>query len=542
MSTVKVSLPLGSRELGPSGEKLLVEICSTGPVAIAGPNGAGKSAFMHDLFKLTMSAGHGGDWLPAHRAITFDSDSYMVTSTEAEQTLSDRLRWETNDDGRYRQRRRDSHIKAVVQRLVDVENQRNRDFRERAREDFAGANNVDIQIGSVLDDINRIFESSALSVRFILERGLLTAKKSGDLYPIPWLSDGERAALLLAISFVSARPNDILYIDEPEKHLNPAIAQPLVRTLVDFASHVSVVMASHDLDLLEGVGVSQFYVLTDSVPRKWYDIKEVSLEDVQLLESAKKLVLGGRKKVLLIEGDRGSLDVNLYPYVYPGWTVEPTGGWETVVARVDGMRQSPKWNWIEACGLIDLDGRDASEVAALKLRDIHALPATSVESLFLLSGVMAPMAALKHQTDGGPTKDKRLRAASSEAIAALYKDVEDLASRVAAWRYGRLVGANKPSAAQIRKGEAPPIHIDPAVLQATALTELEELRSSSTNLDDHVRRVPVKPTGATNAAAKALGFPSFSAYAQAVFHHLSTGSETGQAVLAALKLELPALN
>lgn len=539
-----IRIPIGSRATGPTGEKFDLEISSDKIIAVLGANGSGKSAFLHDVYKLVTQSRDDrrlAEWLPAHRSITLSSDDYMITPTSASQILDRQVIHERQEDARFRSRRGEGVLQAVLQRIVDLDHERNRTYREKTREDYTAARDVDVETGSFIDEINSVFARGALSVRFAIKKGELTPHKSGDYYRVPSLSDGERAALLMTGIVLAAEPGQILFIDEPEKHLNPAISQPLMRALVSNADDIGIVFASHDIDLIESIRPSEIVILKDSVPLKWYDIEVVPFDEIENIEHAKATIYGGRKRTLLVEGTRGSFDAALYSIIYEGWNVQPVGSYADVVEGVRSLRQNSRWHWIDAAGLIDRDGRDTPEVVALEADRIFPIAGASIESLLLDTKVMRAIAALKHKSEGGADADARLSAANSAALAEIGSKVPDLAAHVANWRFTRALLANKPSASQIRDGTASIVSLDPAGFLATAQSEIQALLDAGATLDAIGSKLPLKSSGAKAVAARALGFSNFETYVQAVLHNLSKKTETGAEIQAALAARLPQL-
>lgn len=540
-----IHIPKGTREAGPTGEFLNLDVAPGKIIAVLGANGAGKSAFLHDVYKLvTVNRDDRriAEWIPAHRSITLSTDDYMITATSASQILEgSAVVQERFEDARFRPKRGESFLKAILQRIVDLDNERNRSYRDKTREDYASAKSIDEETGSFVDDINSVFARGALSISFDITKGELKPSKGGEQYKIPSLSDGERAALLLTAVVLSAEDGQILFIDEPEKHLNPAISQPLMRSLISSAKDIGLVFASHDVDLIESVRPTEIVVLKDSVPLKWYDIELVPFDEIENIDHAKATIYGGRKRTLLVEGSKGSLDAALYSIVYEGWNIQPVGSYADVIEGVRSLRQNARWHWIEAAGLIDRDGRDGAEVAALQADRVFPIAGASIESLLLDSRVLTAVATLKYKLEGGDNAAARVALANEVSVKEIKAKSDDLAAHVANWRFNRALLANKPSVGSIRDGVAPIVTLNPADFLATSKAEIEALLASEASLDLIGTKLPLKSSGAKAAAARALGFTNFEGYVRVVLHNMSKRTETGNEILEALRTRLPAL-
>jgi hypothetical protein len=73
----------------------------------------------------------------------------------------------------------------------------------------------------------------------------------------------------------------------------------------------------------------------------------------EIPESARLAILGGRRDLLFIEGDRHSLDLRLYKPLFPNWTLFPVGGCDEVLRAVSGLRTSQSHHWLNVCGVVD---------------------------------------------------------------------------------------------------------------------------------------------------------------------------------------------
>lgn len=540
MPTIRV--PLGDRTGGANGQKLDLELRPGVTVAVLGANGAGKSAFLHDCYQLIRQSNPEGrlaEWLPAYRQISFSRNDYMITSTSAEEVLSKDFMHEALDDARFRSKRGDAYFQAIVQRVVDRENHQNRKFREHLRDNYNSGESIDRTFGSIVDDINTIFKRSELDIVFSINNGQLSPSKHGESYALPSLSDGERAALFLSATILTAKDGQIVFIDEPEKHLNPAISQPLMRALSSYADHVGIVFSSHDVDLISSLRPTNLFIMKDSSPKKWYDVQLANIEEVETVEHARATILGGRKRTLLVEGTPGSLDVALYSIFYDGWNIQPVGSYADVIEGVRALKRNSQWHWIEACGIIDRDGRDELEVAALNADNIFPISGSTIESLLVDSDVMLSIAKLKHSMEGGEDAQLRVNNAQSAAIAEVRSKKLDLAAHLANWRFGRALVANKPSVSAIRDGKAQPIALDPADFLLAATKDLDRLLLGTPDLDAIGSITPLKASGVKAVAARALGFANFDSYVQAVLHNLSKGTDAGRSIRSALMQRLP---
>ena len=196
--------------------------------------------------------------------------------------------------------------------------------------------------------------------------------------------------MLLSCHILCAPAETIFFIDEPEQHLHRAIASPLLSSLIDERSDCAFVISTHEISLTEAAPGADILVLHKC---QWNKDKAVSWdcnllkpnEDVpneDILNDLKRAILGGRKKILFVEGKVDSLDRRLYEVIYPDFTVYPIGACSEVIRAVKGMRGASSAHWVEAYGIIDNDGRSKEEIQELKGNNIFVLSEFSIESIF----------------------------------------------------------------------------------------------------------------------------------------------------------------
>jgi Protein of unknown function (DUF4435) len=128
--------------------------------------------------------------------------------------------------------------------------------------------------------------------------------------------------------------------------------------------------------------------------------------------------LGGRKPVILIEGERGSWNYFLFTHLYPGFTVTPIGSCEAVIHATCSFNALKHMHALDAWGIIDRDYRNDDEIARLKSWSVHTLSISEIENLLIVEGVFR---AVAHHLR---------RDAEADALFKRYKDIvlNDLAA------------------------------------------------------------------------------------------------------------------
>lgn len=240
-----------------------------------------------------------------------------------------------------------------------------------------------------ISTLNDLFQSSSLDIRIEAtdDREALMARhmKSGALYEVQQLSDGERSALLLAAEVLTVPPGTLLVLDEPERHLHRSIASPLLAGLFAERSDCEFVVSTHEVMLPQDCGEAPIALLRGCT----FSTQTASAWDADLLDAGASIpeevkldVWGARRTLVFIEGEAHSLDKRIYEAVFPGVTFVSKGSWRQVVNAVDGISTSSDLHWLQAWGLIDRDShKDAMLPTAARLR-VHGLDCHSVESLY----------------------------------------------------------------------------------------------------------------------------------------------------------------
>ena len=213
----------------------------------------------------------------------------------------------------------------------------------------------------------------------------VSANGETEQYSASEMSDGERAIFYLIGQTLLADENTLLIIDEPELHVHRSIMSRLWDELEAARPDCAFIFITHDLEFAASRAAEKF-VIRDYLPADGWSI-EVVPEETGFDEEITTLILGSRKPVLFVEGDRDSLDIAFYRACFRDWTVIPRGGCQSVIHSVSSMRSNAAFTRIHCAGLIDADGRDANEIKYLTNIGISVLPVAEIENLLLLPQV-----------------------------------------------------------------------------------------------------------------------------------------------------------
>lgn len=521
-----------------SNPQLILETGKT--IFATGPNGVGKSSFLAEIDR---AIGQNS----AHAEIFFGNRHIQFQSSDIDhvgQSLEAFQRQLQEHVTRYHHPWGELHLKSVVRRIGDLQAQAVHDI-VQAQESGVKFEDAKAAHPQVLRAINSIFETARLPVRIVVTGGVLRATRGSTEYGIERLSDGERAALLLVGAVLIQPPDSFILIDEPERHLNPAISGALLAALTRGRGDLGFVFASHDLELLEWLRPTQVIHLHDSSvisvnpERRQYDMTQLPERD-DIPEELRSAILGSRRRLLLVEGEASSEDKALYGQIYPEWSVVARGGWETVVNDVKALHGNRNYHWFHVAGIIDRDGRDAVERKALADDRIYCLPVPMIENLFLHQVALEQMASSLHQLKGGPTGTQRIANLKAEIPRLMQESKDDVIIKQLVWEANRRNSAQKVSARSIKDGQNEIPAIDLTTLRARLSAEFDAAASSADPFMV-LWEIPVKNSSLPSRIAELLGFDSFKDYKTSVLKQIEINSHAGKTILGSLRGIMPVL-
>lgn len=200
------------------------------------------------------------------------------------------------------------------------------------------------------------------------------------------MSDGERSVFHLVGEALSVPPNGLFIVDEPELHLHRAIQARLWDAIESARPDCTFVYITHDLGFAASRKDATKVWLREYTDGKW-DWEEVPESDT-FPEALLLEIVGSRRPILFVEGDRSSLDYFIYGKAFPEHTVVPCGSCELVVHSARSFTQVPSLHHNTCGGLVDNDGRSEADIRMLNGLGIAVLPVAVVENLFLLESVL----------------------------------------------------------------------------------------------------------------------------------------------------------
>ena len=425
-----------------SGDPLVVTVEVGQQLYVVGANGTGKSALFQ--YWVTSVGSPPISRIAAHRQMWLQSGNLDFTAQSRKQFEQNRMHWDREDNARWMEHSPAERQSAILFDLVAKDNTRYRtigQYIDNANPDEA--TRFASESESLFKQLNDLLSLGTLTVSLENSKDeeiLAQHKNTGHRFSIAQMSDGERAAAIMAANVLTVEAGTILLIDEPERHLHRSIIEPFLSALFAKRQDCAFVISTHEIALPIANPASNAVILrscewSGSQPSAWD--AEVLESGAELPEDLKRDILGARRRILFVEGTASSPDLPLYGSLFPELSVIPKGSWHEVVRAVNGLRSSQEHHHVEAFGLIDRDDRAEEGVNELARDGVFALEVCSVESLYYCSDAIEAVACRQAESLGSNQKEM-LEAAKRSALEAIGAD-QDLPERMAARRSERVV-------------------------------------------------------------------------------------------------------
>lgn len=276
------------------------------------------------------------------------------------------------------------------------QNKENDSYVKQCRENEQNGIEKPIVPEMVMDAIISIWDSVFPHRSIVFEDAkVLATHNGGNIYSAKHMSDGERVAIYLISQCLVAPDGTTVVIDEPEIHLHRSIMYKLWDKIEEKCVNKTIVYISHDLDFAASRKEATKIWTRSFDGKKWDYIildNEKEIPDSLLIE-----VLGSRKPILLVEGERGSYDNQLYPYLYENYNIIPCHNCTKVIEMTKAFNNE-KVKTLHNCeikGLIDRDYLSIDEIKAYESQNIFTLSVAEVENLYIIEDVVKIIA--KHQ-------------------------------------------------------------------------------------------------------------------------------------------------
>jgi hypothetical protein len=253
----------------------------------------------------------------------------------------------------------------------------------------------------------------------------LTYKIGESPLPFESLSSGELEVVTVVFDFLLRNPQDcIIVFDEPELHLHPELSYRLLRTLREVGLRNQFLFCTHSPDIITAsLDQSVIFVAPPDVSDTNQAI--VVREDDEMARVLSMLghsvgVISLGKRLVLVEGDRASLDKQVYGSIvgneFPDLVIVPVGGKETISSfqrALDTVLTRTIWG-VEFFMLADGDSAAASplleEFEQRSKGRLKLLPRYHLENYFLYEDVLANLfASIEEPTESWLRDPKQIR-------------------------------------------------------------------------------------------------------------------------------------
>lgn len=376
------------------------EFSSNQSFVIIGANGSGKSRLGKHIEDNTYE---GNSYrISAQRALTIPDFVSLKSFEEA----SDLLLYGTTDKNTVEKKSKSYKWgwNGYENRLIDdfdnllssvfaLKNKENDKFVQTCKENERLGRQHPNAPSTIIDRIIEIWTSIMPHREIILADAKVAARHNGSEYHGKNLSDGERVVLYLLAQSLCVPDGYIIIVDEPEIHLHKSVMIKLWDSIEEYCPNKTFVYITHDLDFASS-RKSACKIWVKGFDGTTWDIQPLpEIENVP--ESLMLEILGNRKNVLFVEGEKGSYDFELYKHIYPDFYVVPCGSCSAVIQNTKAFRNMGHLHNLHIYGIIDHDYRTDIEVESYSRNGIHVLEIAEIENLFCIEGVVRIIA--EHQ-------------------------------------------------------------------------------------------------------------------------------------------------
>lgn len=359
-------------------------------VIIIGANGSGKSKLGAWIEQKDFEKVHR---IGAQRNLNFNENIALKSYAQAESLVfygtedsssqrNKNVRW--NWGKAYTTKLMDD-FENVLAALIALKNNDNDQFvaecKVAEQEGYSAPRTPYTSVDKLQSIWNEVFPQRSLRINDSKFLAILEKNGVEQEYSATQMSDGERSVLYLSAQVLCVPPNKTIIMDEPEIHLHRSLMNRLWMTLEMFRPDCLFIYITHD---------TQFASMHSHADKIWireYDGRNWEIEKIENDELPEDLlldILGNRKNVLFVEGEKSSYDTFLYSALYPQYYIVPCGSCLQVIARTKAFKNNPSLHHCDVFGIIDRDFRSDYEIEKYKVDSIYTIEVAEVENLFLV--------------------------------------------------------------------------------------------------------------------------------------------------------------
>jgi ABC-type cobalamin/Fe3+-siderophores transport system ATPase subunit len=492
---------------------------------VLGSNGAGKSSLMHKF----AAQNHGKvRKISAHRQTWMSSDALDMTPANKVQMEKHIQSDDVQQHARYKDQYAAQRASMTVYDLIDAENVRARAIAAdvtAGRMDEAAKKAKEVAPIAAINELLRL-SNIPIEISVHANERVLASKEGGPQYSAAELSDGERNALLIAGSLLTAPPDTLIIVDEPERHLHRSIIAPLLSQLFERRQDCAFVVSTHDHNLpLENPLARTLLVRSCSFNGQSVNNWEADelTAGGQIDEILLRDLLGARRKILFVEGTENSLDKPLYSLIFPRVSVIAKGNCRDVELAVQGVKSGEQFHWLRAFGIVDSDGFDEASVSAKASRGVYAVPYYSVEAIYFHPRVIE-LLAVRQAAVSGDDAGKLFTHAIEVAVTAVGKDANRLCGNAVKKAGDKALLEQLPSGDDLLKTVRADFSWDGEAFLAEKVAALSAALEAR-NWEAVIQTIPIRECEARGEITRAVNFRSIAEYQKAVRHLLISDAD-----------------
>lgn len=227
---------------------------------------------------------------------------------------------------------------------------------------------------------------------------------NGQIFDISSLSSGEREVLNIAFDFILRQPSHcVIFFDEPELHLHPELSTKLLSTLRSIGEHNQFFLCTHSPDIISGSIDDSVIIVgppVDSSTNQAFIVKQGDETNAALRSLGHSIgVVSLGKRIVLIEGENGSLDKQTYTHIlqnsFPNLVLVPSSGKHSITSFhhiMSKILDNTLWG-IDFFMLCDRDaisiGIDQNKLTAESKGKFRVLSRYHLENYFLDEHILA---------------------------------------------------------------------------------------------------------------------------------------------------------
>lgn len=494
-----------------SDNPLYIPVEAGEQIFIVGANGSGKSALIQHF--VTSPGISQFRRIAAHRQTWFHSGNLDYTARRRKEFETNSRSWDSQIDARWIDHGPEEKQSAVLYDLVSKDNTRYRIIGQHIDEkNLDEAVEFATMSAPLFKQLNDLLELGTLTVSLknSNDEEILAQHRDSHLsFSIAQMSDGERAAVIMAANVLTVEPGTILLIDEPERHLHRSIIEPFLSALFAQREDCAIVISTHEIALPMTNPNARILLLRScswqgEQAQKWD--AGILESNVALPEDLRRDILGARRRILFVEGTANSLDLPLYAALFPDLSVIPKESYDDVIRAVKGLCGTYEHHHVKAIGLIDRDDRTEDEVGKLAQDSVIALDVYSVESLYYCSDAIEAVA--RRQAESLDRNSDDMISMAIQGALKVIADTGGLSDRMAARRSERRIyncfTAHLPDWKEI-KTTGGQLTINKPIENPfqDELAHFNNLNEAG-DLDSLIARYPLKESSVFKSIAKAL--------------------------------------